>query len=94
MPTAASAKPMFLTSFSMHMMSLLGSLERHLASRAVREQTRRLKAVSTKLNGESRENSAETAGSHAAGLRTTGFSDADFSNNECGFGKLRAMSKI
>jgi hypothetical protein len=64
------------------MMSLLGSLERHLASRGFGKQTRRLKPVSTKLNGETRENSAETAGSQAAGLRTTGFSDADFSNNE------------
>ena len=95
MAAAASAKAAFLTSFSMDMMFLLGEMGEHPAGHDVREQTRALKPVSTKLNDGKREKVAERAARQAAGLRATGLIETlRFSNSECGFGKLRAMSKI
>lgn len=94
MATAASAKPRFRASRSMHMMFLLVKMETHLARQAGREQTRALKAVSPNLNDGWRKKFAKPARDQAAGLRATGFSDAlRRSNNACGFGKLFAMSK-
>jgi hypothetical protein len=66
-------------------------VEPHVAGQKAGEQTPPLKPGSTKLKGKMPQ---KRRAAQAAGLRATIFGDAvRFSNNECGFGKLFAMSK-